>query len=116
MKLSSFRAASSQWLALAVDWNGLVTCTQSQRSLPSSRSRIIWVMWLPTLGLMVRWGSFQSSSAWARWAGSSTVMSAGSRWAKVPTSRAVPQAEGWPVSEKAPLPGLACLPSSRWSM
>ena len=32
-------------------------------------------------------------------------MSAGSRWAKVPTSRAVPQAEGWPVSEKAPEPG-----------
>jgi hypothetical protein len=26
-------------------------------------------------------------------------MSAGRRWAKVPTSRAVPQAEGWPVSE-----------------
>ena len=28
-----------------------------------------------------------------------TTMSAGRRWAKVPTSRAVPQAEGWPVRE-----------------
>ena len=32
-------------------------------------------------------------------------MSAGSLCAKVPTSRAVPQAEGWPVSENGPLPG-----------
>ena len=43
-------------------------------------------------------------------------MSAGSRWVKVPTSRAVPQAEGWPVSENAPLPGFACFPVSRWTM
>ena len=27
----------------------------------------------------------------------------------MPTSRAVPQAEGWPVSEKAPLPGVGLL-------
>src|SRR5574337_1096411 len=33
-----------------------------------------------------------------------TTMSAGRRWAKVPTSRAVPQAEGWPVREKGPVP------------
>ena len=43
-------------------------------------------------------------------------MSAGSRWAKVPTSRAVPQAEGWPVREKGPLPGSEILPVSRWTL
>jgi hypothetical protein len=32
-------------------------------------------------------------------------MSAGSRCAKVPTSRAVPQADGCPVSENGELPG-----------
>ena len=66
MKLSFSRAAWIQWLALAVDWNGLVTCTQSHLSEPSSRSRIIFVMWLPTLGLSVFGGSFQSSSLRAR--------------------------------------------------
>ena len=116
MKLSFSRAAWIQWLALAVDWKGLVTWTQSHLTLPSSRSRIIWMMWLPTLGLRVFAGSFQSFSEWARCSGLSTTMSAGSRWEKVPTSRAVPQADGWPVSEKAPLPGFACLPVSRWTM
>ena len=65
MKQSFSRAAVSQWLALAVDWKGLVTWTQSQRMLPSSRSRIILVMWLPTLGLMVLLGRRHRSSA--RW-------------------------------------------------
>jgi len=116
MKLSSLRAASIQWLALAEDWKGLVTCTQSQRTLPSSRSRIIWTMWLPILGLRVLAGRFQMPSEILRWAASSTFMSAGRRWAKVPTSRAVPQAEGWPVSEKAPAPGRACLPVGRASI
>jgi hypothetical protein len=36
-------------------------------------------------------------------------MSAGRRWAKVPTSRAVPQAEGWPVSENGPVARLGDL-------
>ena len=57
MKQSFSRAAVSQWLALAVDWKGLVTCTQSQRMAPDSRSRIICVMWLPTLGFRVWAGS-----------------------------------------------------------
>ena len=43
-------------------------------------------------------------------------MSAGSRWEKVPTSRAVPQAEGWPVSENGLLPGSEILPVSRWML
>ena len=116
MKQSFSRAAVSQWLALAVDWKGLVTCTHSHLIEPDSRSRIIWVMWLPGLGLIVSAGSFQISSERARWAAFATTMSAGSRWQKVPTSRAVPQAEGWPVSEKAPEPGFACLPVSRWTM
>src|ERR1700687_3144404 len=51
MKLSFSRAAWIQWLALAVDWKGLVTWTQSHLTFPSSRSRIISVMWLPPLGL-----------------------------------------------------------------
>ncbi len=116
MKQSFSRAAWIQWLALAVDWNGFVTCTQSQRSEPSSRSRIILVMWLPTFGLIVFAGSRQWCSAFSRWAASSTIMSAGRRCEKVPTSRAVPQADGWPVSEKAPAPGRACLPVSRCTM
>ena len=40
-------------------------------------------------------------------------MSAGSRWAKVPTSRAVPQAEGCPVSENGLLPGSEIFPVRR---
>jgi len=103
-------------LALAVDWNGFVTCDHSHLTEWSSRSRIILVMWLPTLGLSVFGGSFQISSLLARCFGLATTMSAGRRWEKVPTSRAVPQAEGWPVSENAPLPGLACLPIKRWTM
>ena len=43
-----------------------------------------------------------------------TAMSAGRRWAKVPTSRAVPQAEGWPVSENGLFPGSEIFPVSRW--
>jgi len=43
-------------------------------------------------------------------------MSAGSRCAKVPTSRAVPQAEGCPVSENGLLPGVEILPVSRWML
>jgi hypothetical protein len=34
-------------------------------------------------------------------------MSAGRRCENTPTSRAVPQAEGWPVSENGLLPGVA---------
>ena len=61
-------------------------------------------------------GSFQSSSACLRCSGLVTSMSAGSRWAKVPTSRAVPQAEGWPVSENGLLPGSEIFPVSRWML
>jgi hypothetical protein len=43
-------------------------------------------------------------------------MSAGRRCAKVPTSRAVPQAEGWPVSENGLLPGVEILPVNRWML
>ncbi|MNC84952.1 hypothetical protein D3C83_05210 [compost metagenome] len=58
-------------------------------------------------------GSFQVCSAIARCFGFTTSMSAGSRWANVPTSRAVPQAEGWPVRENGLLPGVEILPVSR---
>ena len=58
-------------------------------------------------------GSFQAFSANSRCLGFITTMSAGRRWAKVPTSRAVPQAEGCPVREKGPLPGSEILPTSR---
>ena len=37
----------------------------------------------------------------------------GSLCVRVPTSRTVPQALGWPVREKGLLPGLAILPTSR---
>jgi len=43
---------------------------------------------------MVPAGSFQIFSVASRCFGFITTMSAGSRWVKVPTSRAVPQAEG----------------------
>src|SRR6266536_1241365 len=106
MKQSFSRAAVIQWFALAVDWNGFVTWTHSQLSFTSSGSRIIWVMWLPTVGFTVFDGTRQRCSACARCSALSTCMSAGRRWENVPTSRAVPQADGWPVSENAPLPGL----------
>jgi hypothetical protein len=63
---------------------------------------------------MVLAGSFQYFSV-SRDAPDSgiTTMSAGRRWEKVPTSRAVPQADGWPVSEKAPSPGLHWLPGQQ---
>ena len=38
MKQSFSRAAVSQWLALAVDWKGLVTCTQRPDNVPASRA------------------------------------------------------------------------------
>ena len=62
---------------------------------------------------MVPGGSFQISSACLRCSGLVTTRSAGSRCEKVPTSRAVPQAEGWPVSENGLLPGSLILPVSR---
>ena len=40
-------------------------------------------------------------------------MSAGSRCENVPTSRAVPHADGWPVSENGLLPGVAILPGEQ---
>ena len=55
-------------------------------------------------------------SASSRCLGLVTTMSAGSRCENVPTSRAVPQAEGWPVSENGLLPGVAILPVSRWML
>ena len=73
-------------------------------------------MWLPTLGLSVFGRELPDRLAALAVLGLATTMSAGRRWAKVPTSRAVPQADGWPVSENAPLPGLACFPVSRWTM
>ena len=65
---------------------------------------------------MVPAGTFQIFSAVARCLGLATSMSAGRRWEKVPTSRAVPQAEGWPVSEKGLLPGSLIFPVSRWML
>ncbi|MOA67993.1 hypothetical protein D3C78_1954080 [compost metagenome] len=65
---------------------------------------------------MVPGGSFQIFSAIWRCFGLATSMSAGRRWEKVPTSRAVPQADGWPVSENGLLPGSLILPVSRWML
>ncbi|MCY1236832.1 hypothetical protein D9M72_495050 [compost metagenome] len=62
---------------------------------------------------MVPAGSFQMRSASSRCLGLVTTMSAGSRCEKVPTSRAVPHADGCPVSENGLLPGVAILPVSR---
>jgi hypothetical protein len=65
------------------------------------------------LGGIVPSGSFQMVSAVLRCSGFVTTMSAGRRCEKVPTSRAVPQADGCPVSENGLLPGVAILPSSK---
>ena len=43
-------------------------------------------------------------------------MSAGRQCAKVPTSRAVPQADGWPVRENGLLPGAAIFPVKKWRL
>ena len=40
----------------------------------------------------------------------------GRRLVSVPTSRTVPQALGWPVSENGLLPGVAIFPTSRWML
>ncbi len=88
MNVSFSRAAWIQWFAFAVDWNGFVTWTQSHFSEPSSRSRIIFVMWLPTLGFSVLGRQLpELLASAARCFGLATTMSAGRRWAKVPTSR-----------------------------
>ena len=65
---------------------------------------------------MVPCGIFQISSACLRCSGLVTTMSAGRRWLKVPTSRAVPHADGCPVSENGLLPGVAIFPVSRWML
>jgi hypothetical protein len=65
---------------------------------------------------MVPSGSFQMCSAMSRCSLLVTTMSAGRRCEKVPTSRAVPQAEGWPVSENGLLPGSEIFPVSRWML
>lgn len=65
---------------------------------------------------MVPAGTFQIFSAVSRCFGLVTTRSAGSRWEKVPTLRAVPQAEGCPVSEKGLLPGSLIFPVSRWML
>ena len=62
---------------------------------------------------MVPAGSFQIFSAVSRCFGFVTTMSAGRRCEKVPTSRAVPHADGCPVSENGLLPGVAILPVRR---
>src|SRR3972149_5020008 len=77
MKLSISRAALIQWLALAVDWNRFVTCIHTHLMEPSSRSRIIFVTSLPTLGLSVLAGSFPTVSLRSRWLGVSTTLSRG---------------------------------------
>ena len=40
-------------------------------------------------------------------------MSAGRRWEKVPTSRAVPQADGWPGQRERAVPRLGDLPGQQ---
>jgi len=103
-------------LALAKSWKGFVTIAQKNFTFPERRSRTICTAWVPTLGFSVFDGRPHSFSVFARCFALLTTMSAGSRWAKTPTSRAVPQAEGCPVSEKAPDPGVDIFPPSRWIM
>ena len=91
----------------------LLTCTQYALSLPSLSIRFCSTAWKPGLSGIVPAGSCQIASVFARCSGLVTTMSAGSRCENVPTSRAVPQADGWPVSEKGLLPGVAILPVSR---
>src|SRR6188508_2880747 len=91
----------------------LFTCTQYQLILPSFRSRFCCTACEPGLSTMVPAGSFQVFSAVSRCFGLVTTMSAGSRCENVPTSRAVPHAEGWPVSENGLLPGVEILPVRR---
>jgi hypothetical protein len=94
----------------------LVTIAQKNFTSPLRRLRTILTACVPTLGLSVCAGSFQSFSHLSRWPLLATTMSEGRRWANTPTSRAVPQAEGCPVSEKAPEPGVEIFPPSRWIM
>ena len=84
--------------------------------MPSFSIRFCSTAWYPGFGGIVPSGSFQTFSANARCFGFITTMSAGRRCAKVPTSRAVPQAEGWPVSENGLLPGSEILPVNRWML
>ena len=58
-------------------------------------------------------GKFQISSAFLRWSGFVTTMSAGKRFDSVPTSRAVPQAEGCPVKLNGFAPGRPIFPVMR---
>src|SRR6476660_3354151 len=91
----------------------LLTCTQYALSLPSFSIRFCSTAWNPGLSAMVPGGRFQIVSVFSRCAGLVTTMSAGSRCENVPTSRAVPHADGWPVSENGLLPGVEILPVSR---
>ena len=50
-------------------------------------------------------GRFHNFSAFAAWSGLSTRRSPGRAWERVPTSRTVPHADGWPVSDCGPSPG-----------
>ena len=94
----------------------LQTWVQYTLSTPSLSMRLCCTAWKPGFSWMVPAGTFQIFSAVARCLGLATSMSAGRRWEKVPTSRAVPQAEGWPVSEKGLLPGSLIFPVSRWML
>ncbi|MNI47679.1 hypothetical protein D3C73_1022100 [compost metagenome] len=84
--------------------------------VPSFSMRFCNTACAPTLSGMVPSGSCQISSAWARCLGLVTTRSAGNRCENVPTSRAVPQADGWPVNENGLLPGVEILPVNRWML
>ena len=59
-------------------------------------------------------GRFQIFSANWRCFSLVTTPPPGSAWQSVPTSRTVPQAEGWPVRLVGASPGLPKWPESRW--
>ncbi|MNT89486.1 hypothetical protein D3C72_2302200 [compost metagenome] len=84
--------------------------------VPSFSMRFCNTACAPTFSGTVPSGRPQISSARARCSGLVTTKSAGRRCENVPTSRAVPQADGWPVSENGLLPGVAILPVSRWML
>src|SRR4029079_12658774 len=91
----------------------LFTCTQYQLILPSLSRPFCGTARHTRVATMVPSGSFQIRSASARCLGLVTTMSAGRRCENVPTSRAVPHADGCPVSEKGLLPGVEILPVRR---
>ena len=101
-----------------MDCAQLLWALHRKSMLPFDISRNIFTVCMPGALMASRWpsGRSQTASVKRRCCSLATSRSAGRRWQNVPTSRAVPQAVGWPVSEKGPQPGRTILPESRWML